>query len=68
MSVSEFSEKLGISPHTYKKIIEGEPVRFSIMRRVAEALGVKPPEIAEFARLVGVEDAPARGLVFIIEQ
>lgn len=50
MSVSEFAEKLGISPHTYKKIVDGSPVRYSIMRRVAEALEVKPGEIAEFAR------------------
>lgn len=61
MSVVEFCEFLGVSPHTYYRMVrpkEGEQVNFSTMRKVARRLKVQPAEIAEFARIAGTENTP----------
>jgi DNA-binding Xre family transcriptional regulator len=50
MTVREFADFLGISLHTFYKIIRGEHPRFTTMRRIAEKLDVHPSDITEFVR------------------
>ncbi len=49
MSVDEFVRLLGISTRTFYTILKGKRPRLTTMRRVAEALGVQPRDITEFA-------------------
>lgn len=48
MNVDEFAAHLGISLRTLYRIREGEPTRFSTMKKVAAKLGVPPRDITEF--------------------
>lgn len=48
LTVDEFARHLGISLHTFYKIVRGERPRVTTMRRVAEKLGVTPGDIEEF--------------------
>lgn len=48
LTVDEFARHLGVSLHTFYKIVRGERPRVTTMRRIAEKLGVHPRDIQEF--------------------
>jgi excisionase family DNA binding protein len=50
LTTDEFAQLLGVSTRTLYRIVNGDRVRVTTMRRIAAKLDVHPAEIAEFAR------------------
>jgi DNA-binding XRE family transcriptional regulator len=57
LSIRDLAEKAGVSHQTIVSGEAGKPLRLISMRRIAEALGVRPMEVREFAGVLGGGDA-----------
>jgi DNA-binding XRE family transcriptional regulator len=60
LSIRNLAEKAGVSHQTVVSGEAGKPLRLVSMRRIAEALGIRPMEVAEFADVLRSRDADKR--------
>jgi transcriptional regulator with XRE-family HTH domain len=59
LSIRALAQQAGVAPSTVYLIEAGRSVpRFSVMRRLADALGVEPAAIAEFRQAIEAAQAP----------
>ncbi len=57
LTVRTLAERAGVSPHTVHQVETGKrPPRFGTIKRLSDALGVEPEQVAEFRRVLQRED------------
>jgi transcriptional regulator with XRE-family HTH domain len=57
-STRELERHAGVAHQTVISAEAGKPLRLATIRKLADALGVRPMEVAEFARIIA-EDGEA---------
>ena len=53
LSIRELGRMAGLAHQTMVSAEAGKPIRLSSVRKIAQALGVKPMEVTEFAAIIG---------------
>lgn len=60
LSVRDLARAANLSPQTIVTAEAGGPLRGSTVRKISEALGVSPADVAEFAKMIDAERVKAR--------
>ncbi len=58
LSIRELEKRAGVAHQTMVSAEAGKRLHLSTMRKIADALGVEPVEIAEFAAIIEAGNGP----------